>query len=91
MSVVDVLGTLSAGATLCMGSKDYLLSALPGAINTIAVTHLATTPTIAALLSPEKCRTLELLAVGGEPMTRTVQADPEHYACSMCMAPLKQL
>lgn len=74
VSVVDILGTLSNGATLCMGSKDYLLSGLQGAINAMAVTHLATTPTIAALLLPEKCRTLELLAVGGEPMTRTVHA-----------------
>ena len=73
VSVVDIFGTLSRGATLCLGSKDFLLSRLQEAVNLMEITHLATTPTIAALLSPERSPTLETLAVGGEPMTKTVQ------------------
>lgn len=73
VSVIDIFGTLSRGATLCLGSKDYLLSRLHGAMNLMGITHLATTPTISALLSPDNSPTLETLAIGGEPMTKTVQ------------------
>lgn len=73
VSVVDILATLSIGATLCIGSKDYLLSRLPQIINAASVTHLATTPTLAALIDPSTCPTLEVLAVGGEPMTELVR------------------
>ncbi|KAG9230477.1 hypothetical protein BJ875DRAFT_546147 [Amylocarpus encephaloides] len=73
VSVVDILATLSRGATLCLGSKDYLLSRLQDAVNLMGITHLATTPTIAALLNPDTSPTLETLAIGGEPMTAKVQ------------------
>ena len=73
VSVVDIFGTLSRGATLCLGSKDFLLSRLQEAVNLMGIKYLATTPTVAALLSPERSPTLETLAIGGEPMTRTVQ------------------
>lgn len=73
VSVVDILGTLLTGATLCIGAQDHLLSRLEEAVNLMGVTHIATTPTIAGLLRPEKAPSLEVLAIGGEPMTRAVQ------------------
>ena len=73
VSVVDIFGTLSRGATLCIGSRDYLLSRLQEVVNLMRITHLATTPTIGTLLSPESSPTLETLAIGGEPMTKAVQ------------------
>ena len=42
-------------------------------MNLMGITHLATTPTIAGRLSPERSTMLETLAIGGEPMTKTVQ------------------
>jgi non-ribosomal peptide synthetase component F len=73
VSIVDIFGTLSRGAPLCLGSQDYVLSRLQDAISLMGITHLATNPTIAALLSPDSSPTLETLAIGGEPMTKTVQ------------------
>ncbi|KAM5357644.1 hypothetical protein ACJZ2D_016057 [Fusarium nematophilum] len=73
VSVVEILGSLSTGATLCLGSKDHLLSTMQESINAMKITHLATTPTLCALIRPETCPTLEVLAISGEPMTKTVQ------------------
>lgn len=73
VSIVDILGSLSSGAILCIGSKDYLISRLEDTINMMEISHLATTPTIIGLLTPEKTPTLKVLAIGGEAMTRVVQ------------------
>lgn len=73
VSIVDILGSLLSGAMLCIFSKDYLISRLEDAINMMEISHLATTPTIIGLLSPEKTRTLKVLAIGGEAMTGGVQ------------------
>ncbi|KPM37546.1 Linear gramicidin synthase subunit B [Neonectria ditissima] len=45
----------------------------PWQSSTMKITHLATTPSICALIRPETCPTIEVLAIGGEPMTKTVQ------------------
>lgn len=73
VSIVDILGSLSSGAILCIVSKDYLMSRLEDTINMMEISHLATTPTIIGLLTPEKTPTLKVLAIGGEAMTRVVQ------------------
>jgi amino acid adenylation domain-containing protein len=73
VSVADILATLSFGSTLCIGSKDYLLSRLEEAIDKMKITHIATTPTVATLLDPEKTPSLKTLAIGGEPMTEAVR------------------
>lgn len=73
VSVVDILGRLTCGATLCLGSKDYLLTDLTRAINTMKISHLATTPTMISLLTPAEVPTILVLAIGGEPMTRALR------------------
>ena len=71
--VHNIFGALPGGTTLCLGSNDFLLLRLQKAVNLIRITHLAITSTVAVLLSPGRSSTLETLAIGGEPMTRTVQ------------------
>lgn len=72
VSVMDIFATLSVGGTLCLGSKDYLLSDLANAIRKMKISHIATTPTVISLINPEQVPTLEVLAIGGEPMTQMV-------------------
>ncbi|XHG05677.1 hypothetical protein AWENTII_008895 [Aspergillus wentii] len=73
VSVVDIFATLSAGATLVIGRQDFLLSRLQQAVADWQVTHIATTPTVASLLSPSLSPSIQVLALGGEPMTEPVR------------------
>ena len=71
-SVQDIFNTLSSGGTLCMSSRDRLLSELPMVINEMQVSHAILTPTVAELLQPADVPTLTTMIVGGEVMTQKV-------------------
>ncbi|KAJ3020325.1 hypothetical protein HKX48_000986 [Thoreauomyces humboldtii] len=73
VSVMDFMATLTAGATLCLGTRDYLLNDLGKVIQDMQVTHIATTPTVISCVDPYEVPSLRLLAIGGEPMTATVR------------------
>ncbi|KAK2616713.1 hypothetical protein QQS21_000325 [Conoideocrella luteorostrata] len=69
VSVIDIFGTLSVGATLCIGRKDWMLADLQDTMATLKITHIATTPTIAGALDANALPDVECLDIGGEPMT----------------------
>ncbi|KAM7211692.1 hypothetical protein V8F06_012934 [Rhypophila decipiens] len=73
VSVMDMFGPLSVGATLVIGGHDYLFSDLSEVVRTHAISHISTTPTVASLMNPDDVPTIEMLALGGEPMTKIVR------------------
>ncbi|KAK3321888.1 tyrocidine synthetase 1 [Apodospora peruviana] len=73
VSVMDMFGPLSVGATLVIGGHDYLFSDLSEVVRTHAISHISTTPTVASLMHPDDVPTIEMLALGGEPMTKIVR------------------
>jgi hypothetical protein len=73
MSVVDILGTFVHRYGTIHLLQGLSMSRLQEAVNPMGITHLATMPKIAALLCPERCPTLETLAVDREAMTAAVQ------------------
>lgn len=72
VSVFDIFFTWSVGMTLCSGTKDFLLRDIEGAINSLGVTHLSLTPTVAALVKPENVPCVEFLVVAGEALSQKV-------------------
>ncbi|KAM7190121.1 hypothetical protein V8F20_009851 [Naviculisporaceae sp. PSN 640] len=73
VSVMDMFGPLSVGATLVIGRHDYLFSDLSEVVSTHSISHISTTPTVASLMHPDDVPTIEMLALGGEPMTQMVR------------------
>ncbi|EAQ91556.1 hypothetical protein CHGG_03491 [Chaetomium globosum CBS 148.51] len=71
-SVQDLFNTLSTGGTLCMAATDRLLSDLGGCARALGARQAILTPTVAGLLRPEEVPGLEVLVVGGEPLTEMV-------------------
>ncbi|KAI9873979.1 MAG: hypothetical protein M1830_010338, partial [Pleopsidium flavum] len=71
-SVQDIFNTLSSGGTICMAPTDRMLSDLSGVINEMNVKQAILTPTVARLLSPQDVPSMEILILGGEPMTSDV-------------------
>ncbi|KAK4065062.1 uncharacterized protein Triagg1_8698 [Trichoderma aggressivum f. europaeum] len=69
VSVIDIFGTLSVGATLCIGRKSWMLADLQDTMAMLRITHIATTPTIAGALDANELPDVECLDIGGEPMT----------------------
>ncbi|KAI9088773.1 hypothetical protein DFS34DRAFT_654777 [Phlyctochytrium arcticum] len=64
--------TFDTCATLCMATKDDLSSDLEGVIARMQVTFLALTPSVLALVRPEKVPSVRKMDCGGEPISRTV-------------------
>ncbi|PNP44468.1 hypothetical protein THARTR1_11039 [Trichoderma harzianum] len=69
VSVIDIFGTLTVGATLCIGRKSWMLADLQDTMAMLRITHIATTPTIAGALDANALPDVECLDIGGEPMT----------------------
>ena len=57
---------------LCSAVNDVLFEDLEKAIRLMEVTHLSMTPTVAALVRPEKVPTVQFLVTSGEAMTEQV-------------------
>ncbi|KAK3328127.1 hypothetical protein B0T19DRAFT_461502 [Cercophora scortea] len=70
MGVMDVLGTLMRGGCVCVPSEHARINDLAGAINATKANWLFLTPTVADLLSPNDVPGLELLAIGGEAISK---------------------
>ncbi|KAF8584766.1 acetyl-CoA synthetase-like protein [Ramaria rubella] len=78
VSVWDWSATFSAGGTLCVVPKQRLLGNLGSVAHSLDVTFLGTTPTVAALITPDQIPSLQTLQLGGEvltPAVRNVWAD----------------
>jgi acyl-CoA synthetase (AMP-forming)/AMP-acid ligase II len=74
----DVFATLAAGATLALAPRARLAESLGSCLFESGATHALTTPTMLGSVCADQIkrigadRTLEVLALGGEPMSQTL-------------------
>ncbi|BCS01581.1 nonribosomal siderophore peptide synthase SidC [Aspergillus luchuensis] len=71
-SLAEVFVTLGCGATLCSADRSLTLTDLEATINEARATVMMATPSLAALLRPERLTTLQYLWCIGEKLNRTV-------------------
>lgn len=70
-SLLEILGSLMVGATVCVPNDEERSDHLVSFMNQSRTTFAVITPTVASLLSPEAVPTLSCLALCGEAMTAT--------------------
>ncbi|KAF2475447.1 acetyl-CoA synthetase-like protein [Lindgomyces ingoldianus] len=69
-SVMEILTTLTCGATICIPSEQERTADITSAINNLKATWTCLTPSVANVIDcPESVPTLETLAAGAEAMT----------------------
>ncbi|KAF8574906.1 amino acid adenylation [Ramaria rubella] len=73
VSVWDWAATLSAGGTLCIVPKRRLMDELGNVARSLDITYLGTSPTVAALISPQEIPSLQTLELSGETPTLPVR------------------
>ncbi|KAJ9264857.1 hypothetical protein DTO212C5_6973 [Paecilomyces variotii] len=72
-SLLEVLATLSAGATLVAAPHDRFISDLAGTLNEFNVSHVFATPTtIACLDGPSQVPSIRCIILGGEPTPKNI-------------------
>ena len=67
-SVMEILTSLVTGACICIPSDEERMNDIAGAIKRMHVTWTLLTPSVAAMLTPERVPSLEVLVTGGEAM-----------------------
>ncbi|PYI02181.1 nonribosomal peptide synthase [Aspergillus sclerotiicarbonarius CBS 121057] len=72
-SFFSLFSALATGCTLCVAPQSTIVADLAGLINSMKVTAVCVTPTMAGLFHPDDVPTLEVLATGGEPVTPHMQ------------------
>ncbi|KAE8344885.1 hypothetical protein BDV24DRAFT_160187 [Aspergillus arachidicola] len=65
----DMLITLMFGGCICIPSEIDRLNGLSGFMNRHSVNLASLTPSLASTLTPASCPSLQVLVLGGEPMT----------------------
>lgn len=65
----DVFGALFMGACLCLISDQDRMRDITPVINSMKISHIVLTPSLARTLQPEKLTSLKSLVCGGEPIT----------------------
>jgi len=73
VSVFEIFFSWHVGICLCTATKDELFADLERAINTLEITHLSLTPTVAALVDPDNVPCVEFLVTAGEAVTEHVR------------------
>ncbi|KAH7070182.1 hypothetical protein FB567DRAFT_215680 [Paraphoma chrysanthemicola] len=73
VSVFEIFFAWNVGICLCAAAKDDVLLDIENAINNLGVTHLSLTPTVAALVDPDKVPCVEFLVTAGEAVTEHVR------------------
>lgn len=71
-SIQDIFTTLTRGGTVCVLSEHERMNDLAGAVQRLQANWMALTPTVATYQNPSEMPSLKTLAMGGEPMTKTV-------------------
>ncbi|RHZ60208.1 nonribosomal peptide synthase Pes1 [Aspergillus thermomutatus] len=71
-AVMEILATLMHGGCICIPSEDERLNDVAGAIRRLNVTWTFLTPSIASIIEPSTVPSLEVLACGGEKLSREV-------------------
>jgi amino acid adenylation domain-containing protein len=72
VSVFEILGALVSGACVCVPSEDDRMNRMAGFIGDKMVTWACLTPTFARTLRPDAVPSLEVLILGGEPISRDI-------------------
>lgn len=75
VSVFEIFWTWHRGMTLCTAPNDILFRDIELLINELKITHLSLTPSVAALVSPERVPLVQMLVTAGEPMNSKVFSD----------------
>lgn len=70
VSIGDLAVAVSHGACLCVPSEEDRMNNLAKAVNDLRANRAWLTPTVASLISPRDCPTMEWLSVGGEQLTQ---------------------
>ena len=68
----SIWATLSVGGCLCLATKENLTVHIATMINTMQINSIDMTSSTAALISPDKVRSLRRLVLGGEMINSTV-------------------
>ncbi|KAI9678784.1 MAG: NRPS [Caeruleum heppii] len=72
VSVFEIFFAWHTGMCLCSATNDTLFQDLERAIRLMQVTHLSMTPTVAALVHPDKVPAVQFLITSGEAVTPRV-------------------
>ncbi|KAK5087886.1 hypothetical protein LTR05_002101 [Lithohypha guttulata] len=72
VSVFEIFWTWHCGLTLCSANNDVLFRDVEVFINTAGITHLSMTPSVAALVNPDRVPNVAFLVCSGEPMSAKV-------------------
>lgn len=75
VSVFEIFWTWHMGMRLCTASNDVLLKDLERFVNALDITHLSMTPSVAALVHPDRVPHVKMLVTAGEPMNSRVFMD----------------
>lgn len=73
VSVFEIFFAWHVGMTLCTATKEDMFRDFEASINDLGVTHLSLTPTVAALVNPDKVPRVEFLVTAGEALTEYVR------------------
>jgi amino acid adenylation domain-containing protein/non-ribosomal peptide synthase protein (TIGR01720 family) len=68
-SIGDIFGALSTGACLCIVSEEDRMRDMTPIINSLNISHIVLTPSLARTLNPQKLAGLQFMIMGGEPIT----------------------
>jgi amino acid adenylation domain-containing protein len=73
VSVFEIFFAWHVGMSLCTAVKEDLFRDFEASINTLGITHLSLTPTVAALVDPDNVPKVEFLVTAGEALTEHVR------------------
>ncbi|KAJ3018361.1 hypothetical protein HKX48_002951 [Thoreauomyces humboldtii] len=71
-AVADLHLPLAEGGCVCLAQKTSMMTNLGKVVRNVRATAVYLTSTVAGMLDPQDCPSLELLAVGAEPVTQRV-------------------
>ncbi|KAF1999998.1 hypothetical protein P154DRAFT_522786, partial [Amniculicola lignicola CBS 123094] len=73
VSVFEIFFTWYAGMCLCTATKDDLFHSFEDAIDSLDITHLSLTPTVASLVNPDHVPKVRFLVTAGEAVNELVK------------------
>jgi non-ribosomal peptide synthetase component F len=73
VSVFEIFFSWYAGICLCTATKDDLFYDFEAAIDSLDITHLSLTPTVAGLVDPSRVPKVKFLVTAGEAVTEGVK------------------
>ena len=74
VSVFEIFFAFYTGICLCSAPNDVLFRDLEGSIRALSISHLSLTPTVAALVDPDKVPNVRFLVTAGEGVTDFVHS-----------------